>query len=110
MNIAQIMLMLKRPGNLLVETFCRKPTVLKRSIFAEISREAQKRTLTTNKRLLLASKRPLISEQECQEFQDNGVVCLRGAFDEHWLKICERGTSCNIHSSWYGVPYLEADR
>jgi len=32
-----------------------------------------------------------ITAAEREEFEENGAVCLRGVFDETWLKITEKG-------------------
>ena len=29
----------------------------------------------------------VITKEQIDEFQTNGVICLRGVFDEHWVQV-----------------------
>ena len=33
-----------------------------------------------------------------EKFNNNGVVCLRGVFDDYWLKLVEHGVKKNMQS------------
>lgn len=44
-----------------------------------------------------------------REFQENGVVCLRGVFDKSWLKICEKGIGKNLISPSIYCDWLTDD-
>ena len=36
-------------------------------------------------------QRGMVTKAQQDEFEENGVVCLRNVFDQHWLKTVEKG-------------------
>ncbi|XP_066930174.1 uncharacterized protein [Clytia hemisphaerica] len=49
-------------------------------------------------------QRGLVTKAQQDEFEENGVICLRNVFNQHWLKTVEKGIHQNILS-----PSLHCD-
>lgn len=46
----------------------------------------------------VSSVSTLVGEAQIQEYNNNGAICIRGAFDEKWLKLIEKGLEKNLRT------------